>query len=78
MKKGTNIIFIYLKKILKDKKITCIRFVSTISLLKIETYRVWVTISRDRLEYKGLTSIVQSALTIVKVHINSTILIYSM
>ena len=78
MKKGTNIVFIYLKKILKDKKVTCMRLVSTINLLKIETYRVWVTIGRDRLEYKGLISIVQSALTIVKVHINSTILIYSM
>ena len=58
MKKGINIVFIYLKKILKDKKTTCLRLVSIIDLLKIDTYRVWVTIGRDRLEYKVLTSIV--------------------
>ena len=74
MQKGTNTIsFIHPKDIPKNKKITCVKLVSSMRPLKSEVHRVRVTIGGDRLEYAGKTSSVPATLQAVKILLNSTI-----
>lgn len=74
MKFSTNaIFFIQLSKTLKGKKVTCVKLVSTIRPLKEEVNRVRVTVEGDRLEYDSFTNTVSTALSTVKIHLNSAI-----
>ena len=74
MPNGTNaIFFIHPSSMPKNKKVTCVRLVSSIRPLKTEKHRVRATIGGDRLQYEGITSTTPAALATVKTHLNSTI-----
>ena len=67
-----TIFFIHIKNIPKDKKVTYIKLVAFIRLLKEEVNRVRVTVERDKLEYNRHTHTILVALSTVKIYINST------
>ena len=65
--------FLHPSRIPKDEKITCIKLDVKIRPLKAETHRVRATMGGDRLEHEGSISTVPATMTIVKIHLNSTI-----
>ena len=74
MKKGTSTLFlIHPSKIPKHTKITYVKFIASIRLLRLEKYRVITTAGGDRLDYNRNVATDQATLLIVKTYLNSTI-----
>ena len=74
MKTGINRIkFIHPKHILAGKKVTYYKLVASIRPLKVEKNRVRVTIGGDRLDNNRNKSTIPATLTMIKIHLNSTI-----